>query len=246
MSSPEVLVQQTPQVCAEVVVASLIGTCVRVQASGGVPSVVLTGGSMGMRVQDWWARSPDVGLVDWARVDIWFGDERFVPAGSPDRNDGGATAVLLDGLGFDPARVHRMPTAPDDLDAAAARYGDDLVAAYGDSGPCFDVLMLGLGPDGHVASLFPGQFDPDEQRPVIGVRDSPKPPPERVSMSLHTLQRARKVWFVASGAEKADAFSHAVADDPGRPSGLVRGIEETRWFVDRELAEAATPTDRPD
>ncbi len=104
--------------------------------------------------------------------------------------------------------------------------------------PWFDVLMLGIGPDGHCASLFPGRPEVDASGVTVAVRDSPKPPPERVSLSMGTLQRARQVWFVAAGEGKADAVARSIGggDVHATPSAGPRGSVETRWYVDEAAA----------
>jgi 6-phosphogluconolactonase len=174
---------------------------------------------------------------------VWFGDERFVPEDSPDRNVGQTAAALLDRRPFDPARVHVMPPSDgkygDDVDAAAAAYADELreAATEGDV-PRFDVLMLGIGPDGHCASLFPGRSEIDDERPVVAVRDSPKPPPTRISLTRGALCNASEVWWVASGSEKAEAVSRAVhgADPRDVPAAAPTGFDKTIWFLDDAAA----------
>ena len=161
-------------------------------AARGTASVVLTGGGIGTGVLAELAAAPARDAIDWRRLDIWWGDERFVPAGDPDRNETGARAALLDHVDVDPARVHPMPGPDgpdgDDPEAAAARYACWLAAATKpeDHGqvPEFDILMLGIGPEAHVASLFPGMPALYDERPVVAVRGSPKPPPTRLSLTL--------------------------------------------------------------
>lgn len=228
---------------AELVAAALVATLADVQAQGRVPSVALTGGTIAARIHEAVAGSPDAARVDWARVDVWFGDERFLPAAHPDRNAGQA-AVLLDALPFDPARVHPMPAAdgdhPGDLGAAATAYGDEL-RSQGDG--TFDVVMLSLGPDGHIASLFPGSRQLDVHDAIaIPVTDSPKPPPERITLSFEALNRSREVWFLVSGAAKAEVAARALASGAGRPDVHelpavgVHGEERTVWFLDEDAA----------
>jgi 6-phosphogluconolactonase len=239
----QVLTEPTPDDLARTVAGRLIGRLHDLQQQGRVPSLVLTGGSIAVKIHEAVAGSPEAGSVDWGAVDVWFGDERFVPAGSPDRNAGQAAAAMLDRLPFDPARVHAMPASDgaygDDVDAAAAAYAAELGSA-GENGapPVFDVLMLGIGPDGHCASLFPGRTEQTADELAVAVRDSPKPPPTRISMTLRTLLNATEVWWVAAGAEKAEAVRDAVqgADPVAVPAAGPRGREQTLWLLDEAAA----------
>jgi len=182
---PEVLVHRDAGLLAKAVAARLVTRLVDSVAARGTASVVLTGGGIGTAVLAELGAAPARDAVDWRHLDIWWGDERFVPVGDPDRNETGARSALLDHVDTDPARVHPMPGPDgpdgDDPEAAAARYASWLAAATRpeDHGPvlAFDVLMLGIGPEAHVASLFPGMPALYDDRPVVAVRGSPKPPP---------------------------------------------------------------------
>lgn len=244
-STPPPEIKRSPDAVelAQRVATNLIGRLVRIQQEDRVPSVVLTGGSIAEKLHGYVASSPDRHLVDWTRVDFWFGDERFVPSDSPDRNAGQAEAAMLASFPVDPARVHVMPASDgpygDDVDAAAAAYADELASAGTDgSGQAFDVLMLGVGPDGHCASLFPGRAEQLDDRPVVAVRDSPKPPPTRISLTMRTLSTAHEVWFVASGAEKAEKIGEALkgADPIDVPCAGPKGSDRTIWFLDDAAA----------
>ena len=208
-----------------------------IQAAGRIPQVVLTGGTIADEVHREVARLARDSSVDWARVEFWWGDERYVAADSPDRNALQAHTALLDHLPVDPALVHAMPSAEfGDLAAAATAYGVEVrESPHADE---FDVVMLGIGPDGHVASLFPGfpQLDVDDiALPVTG---SPKPPPERITLTLAALSRSVAVWFLVSGAAKADAVAQALAgaDKHDIPATGVTGMSETLWLIDEAAA----------
>ena len=252
-ATPEVVTAET----AEALAADVAGRVVRTLAVGqherGYATVALTGGSILEQVLGALADAPDRNEVDWARVDVYWGDERFVPAGSKDRNDVPALD-LLSALPLDPARVHPMPTSdgPDgsDLDAAAARYAallaekSDPAHRYADDVVAFDVALIGIGPDGHCCSLFPDQPGPRETtKSVIAVRDSPKPPPERLSLTFRALEAADQVWVIASGDGKAAAVAEALsgADPDHVPSAGARGHSRTLWLLDRDAAAKLPP-----
>ena len=246
MSVPEILVHRDAQLLAEAVAARLVTRLVDSVAARGSASVVLTGGGIGTAVLAELAAAPARDAIDWPHLDIWWGDERFVPVGDPERNETGARSALLDHVDADPTRVHPMPGPDgpdgDDPEAAAARYACWLASATKpeDHGPVpeFDVLMLGIGADGHVASLFPGLPALYDDRPVVAVRGSPKPPPTRLSFTLSSIQAAREVWILASGAEKADAIALALSDaGPVQvPAAGARGRQRTLFLIDSAAA----------
>jgi len=253
MSDPAVFVQHDAESLAQAVSARLITRLVDVQSSGRSPQIVLTGGTIADLIHRAVAGSPARDGVDWARVGIWWGDERFVPADDEQRNELQARAALLDTLPLDPRNVHPMPTPEqtgNDPDLAAQLYADELARASrpGDHGavPTFDVLMLGVGPDGHVASLFPGRPALYDERTAVAVRAAPKPPPTRITMTLPALGRSHEVWFVVSGPDKAAAVRLALggAGVIQVPAAGPRGIQGTRWLLD-QAAAAQLPPDLP-
>ena len=246
---PRVEIHPDAETLAVTVAGALLGRIAEVQEAGNQVHIALTGGTIAELVHREIARHhsgavPDVRPVDWTRVHVWWGDERFVAHDSPDRNARQAREAFLDEVGA--SQVHEVPAADqvDDAEAAASSYSDT-VHEHG-SGE-FDVLMLGLGPDGHVASLFPGHpaLEVDD-RIAVAVHDSPKPPADRVSLTFAALNRARSVWFLVSGDGKADAVARALAEPgsvPGTtvaktPARGVLGREETIWFLDSAAASA--------
>lgn len=251
MSVPEILVHRDGPLLAKAVAARLLTALVDSVAARGSASVVLTGGGIGTLVLAELAAEPARDAVDWRHLDIWWGDERFVPTGHPDRNETDARSKLLDHVDVDPSRVHPMPGPDgpdgDDPEAAAARYASWLATATRpeDHGPVpsFDVLLLGIGPEAHVASLFPGMPALYDERPVVAVRGSPKPPPTRLSLTLPSIRAAREVWILASGTEKANAVAMALSDaGPVQvPAAGARGRQRTLFLLDRDSAAKVPP-----
>jgi 6-phosphogluconolactonase len=210
-------------------------------------NIVLTGGTAGGQgVQQAVAQSPMRGAIDWSRVHFWWGDERFLPKDDPDRNEVQAREALLDHIPVPPEHVHPFPAADEipDIEAAAEAYAEELRAnadpALRLNVPRFDITFLGVGPDGHIASLFPEHdVRPDDERLVIVDRNSPKPPPERLSLTLPVLNSSHRIWMVLSGAEKASALGLALAGaSPIEvPAAGAMGRRRTVFFVDQEAAE---------
>ncbi|MGH3363204.1 MAG: 6-phosphogluconolactonase [Nocardioidaceae bacterium] len=237
----EIEVSPTPADLARSVAERLVRTLVRIQGQGGVPSVVLTGGTIAEAVHRAVLEVPDRAEVDWSRVEIWFGDERFVPAGDPQRNALQSRDALLAAVPVDATRVHEMPASDgpfgDDVDAAASAYAGELRRVLGPA-PRFDVLMLGVGPDGHCASLFPHHEGVQAPGLVVAVRDSPKPPPTRISLTMGLLGQADEVWFFASGGGKAQAVHDALTSDDvdAVPASGPKGRQRTLWLLDAEAA----------
>ncbi|MBB5843146.1 6-phosphogluconolactonase [Conyzicola lurida] len=213
----------------------------------GEATVVLTGGTMGSAVLSEINNSPARDTLDWSRVHFWWGDERWLPRGDAERNETQAREALLDHLGLDGSTIHAFPASDEgiDLDAAAEVYALEL-AAHAHEGatlPRFDITFLGVGPDGHVASLFPEQPGIREtEATVIAVRNAPKPPPERLSLTLPVINSSTRIWMVLAGADKASALglSLAGASINEVPAAGVEGRRSTLYYVDRE-ATAEVP-----
>ena len=245
-TSPTVAVVADKDVLAAAVAARLVTRLADAQALRGRASVVLTGGGVGIAALAAVRSSPARAAVDWRKVDVWWGDERFVAADDPERNERQAREALLDALDLDPARVHPMGARGgpdgDDADAAAARYADELSrAAPADHDvPPFDVLLLGMGAEGHTASIFPESPAAHDERLAFGVHGCPKPPPTRISLGFTALNGAREVWFVVAGADKAPMVAMALGG-AGRvqvPAAGVTGHSATLWLLSADAAGA--------
>lgn len=221
----------------------LVGSIVGAIDARGIAYVVLTGGGTGVKLLKHLGEHGEA--IDWSKVHLFWGDDRYVPAADDDRNDKQAREALLDHIDIPAANVHAMPASDgefgDDIDAAALAY-EQVLAANATDGvgtPEFDVHLLGMGGEGHVNSLFPHAGATREaDRLVVGVTDSPKPPPLRITLTLPAVIRSREVWLVVSGAEKADAVAAAVggaaADDV--PAAGAIGREATVWLLDEAAA----------
>ncbi|RFU19375.1 6-phosphogluconolactonase [Geodermatophilus marinus] len=249
---PDVVVEPDADRLARAAAAALVARLAAAQAVHGTASVVLTGGGIGTAVLERVAElaaEPARERVDWTAVDVWWGDERFVPADDAERNELGARRALLDRVGVPAERVHAMPPSdagfagPED---AAAWYADQLAAAApeGAALPRLDLLLLGMGPEGHVASIFPDSPAVSDERPVVAVRDCPKPPPTRVSLGFGAINAAEEVWLLVSGEGKAPAVARALRDGaPARelPAAGVHGRRATRWLLDTAAAGELPP-----
>lgn len=238
MTRRAVVVRDTNQHVADTVAERFVPLLRGILEGKPVVHVALTGGSVGIAILRSVAGNPDASDLDWTRVHFWWGDERWLPAGDTERNDRQATDALLRPLGIPAENVHAFPSSDEgiDLDTAAERYRDELAAhAAGDGvAPTFDVTFLGVGPDGHVASLFPHFDEVNAEAPVVAVRNSPKPPSERLSLSLPVINASERVWLGLAGADKASALGLALAG-ASRNLVPVAGVSarlETVFFVD--------------
>ena len=247
MPGPEVVVLPSAGALAADVAARVGATLAHAQQQRTRAALALTAGSIMEQIWAELAEPAAAEAVDWSRVDVFWGDERFVPSDSPDRNDGPAETLLFGKAPFSAARRFSMPASDgeygNDLDAAAAGYARTLYEARRpddqDEVPNFDVVLLGIGPDGHCCSLFPEHPSVyDDSAAVIPVRNSPKPPPLRVSLSFDGLNTANEIWVVASGSGKADAAVMGLGG-AGRvqvPVSGARGRFRTLWLLDNDAA----------
>ncbi|CAM3792558.1 6-phosphogluconolactonase [Bordetella sputigena] len=211
----------------------------RIAATGGRFALALSGGSTPKPLYELLAEPARGRRIDWSRVHLFWGDERFVPYDDPQSNYRMARLAMIDHVPIPPENVHPVP-ADGTPESAAARYADTLRDYYGSAQleagrPLFDVNLLGIGDDGHTASLFPGTPHIEETRDwtiaVVGVKAEP-----RISLTLPALDSAAAVVFLAAGDKKRTAVSRARAHDPGVPSGRVRPQGELLWYLDRDAA----------
>jgi 6-phosphogluconolactonase len=256
VSTPQIVVYGSPALLAAATAARLVTRLVDVQAAGGSASVVLTGGRTGTAVLEQLRAAPARDAVDWSRVDFYWGDERFLPAGHPERNETQARQALLDHVPVEPSRIHAMAPSDgefgDNAEAAAEAYAETLAAAAQPEdhypAPSFDVCMLGVGEEGHTASIFPSSPAVYEQDlSVVAVHGCPKPPPVRISLTLPAIRRAGEVWLMTTGASKAAAVAMALggAGEVALPAAGARGQRRTLWLLDRPAASKAPGMSQP-
>ncbi len=208
-------------------------------AQRGVFRVALSGGSTPPRVFPLLLEPDRRDVVDWSRVEFFWGDERSVPPDHPESNFGVAYRTFISHLpGVRADRVHRMPAEAPDIDAAALSYESELRLAFdarGDAPPAFDLVWLGMGPDGHTASLFPGTDALDEtERWVVG-NWVPAQDTWRMTLTFPVFAAAREVLFVILGADKADPISRIRAGGSGLPAERVAG-DHVEWIMEAAAA----------
>lgn len=247
MSAPQLIVYRSPELLAAATAARLVTRMVDTQASRGSVSLVLTGGGIGIAVLEHLRATPARDAVAWSSVDIYWGDERFLPSGHPERNETQARAALLDHVPVDPSRVHPMAASDgafgEDPELAAAAYADLLARATSLENdlpvPAFDVCLLGIGGEGHVASVFPSSPAVYEsERTVVAVHGCPKPPPTRITMTLPAIRGALEVLLMTTGPTKAAAVAMALggAGEVQVPAAGARGRRRTLWLLDTAAA----------
>jgi 6-phosphogluconolactonase len=233
---PRIVVEPLPAL-RDALAALVEGQCRHALARRGRFSLALTGGSAARQL---YPRLAEL-ILDWSRIDVFWGDERAVPPGDPESNHALAQALWLARVKVPPERVHRMEGEAPDLEAAAWRYARTLQDVLGTPSR-LDLVFLGVGPDGHVCSLFPGHpLLQEERRLVAAVYDSPKPPPQRPTLTLPALAAARQLVILALGQEKAQAVRAGLADagPPANPLALaVRRAADVVALLDPEAASA--------
>jgi 6-phosphogluconolactonase len=230
---------------AEIVARRLIGKVAVWTDAGRTVHLSLTGGGTGTATLKAIHDHPWRDNIDWSLVHVWWSDERFVPRADPERNAGQARAALLDDLDIPAENIHEMAASDEgmDLEAAAAAYTAELAKFAADADqpwPAFDICLLGVGPDAHIASLFPDRPEIHiTDAAVVPVRDSPKPPPDRLSLTRPVINSSARVWMALAGQDKASALGLALAGASyaSVPAAGAKGRRRTVLFVDTAAAE---------
>ena len=205
-------------------------------------TIALTGGTTPGEVYSLIGSEPFRSQIDWQLVDVFWGDERCVPHNSPESNFYLAQEVLLDKIAIPKSQIHPMPADQLDREAASQAYSIEMQNTFDTNGiPSFDLIHLGMGPEGHTASLFPRQASLHEKHRLVMPVSVPKPPPDRLTFTPPLLNAARNVLFLVTGSEKADAL-HAVLEGEYQPdeypAQIVRPIHgEVVWMLDKDVAK---------
>ncbi len=218
---------------ADIVARRLLGRVIELQEERGVVHVCLTGGRTANKMYERFAELVAGSDLDATKLQLWWGDERFIPATDSERNSLQAVSRLARTVHIKSADIHMMPAQDGRADShqGAAEYETEL----GDT--VFDITLVGVGPDGHVGSIFPGHPSFEvTNRMVVGVTDSPTPPSERISLTLDAMNRSDEIWVITTGAGKADAAARAIDGDPSLPASHLEARHVTYWFLDAEAA----------
>ena len=246
MTTREVVRYADADSLAEAVVGRLVAAIVEAQQQRGVAHVVLTGGGIGTAVLATLAASPSVEAIDWHNIHLWWGDERWENTGSDLRNDTAAHVLLIDRVSIPRTHVHNIhgPDRSATPEISAQAYSHELISHGKDGALEFDVVLLGMGPDAHVASLFPEHPATRSELVAVAVHNSPKPPATRVSLTFPTLNNARQAWILASGESKAQALRLALDPSAGPLQVPASGVRarHTLFLVDED-ATTKLPAD---
>ena len=217
----------------------ILDTIAEVLSKKDVAHLALTGGTVGILTLEVLAKAIAERKTDLSKVHFWWGDERFVARDSADRNALQARNALLNSIDVPRENIHEFPSSDNGLklNVAQAQFAEHIDQAFASNSPAMDLTILGMGPDGHVASLFPSQSHAGEL--VVAVPDSPKPPAERLSMSMGLINRSEKIIYVVSGIDKAEAIESVHKNpDCDLPAAKVAAKGQTLWIID-EAAGAA-------
>jgi 6-phosphogluconolactonase len=236
----ELIVTQSPDDLAREAAGRLIEAIADAISRSGRASIALSGGSTPKRLYQLLTLPPYALAIDWSRVHLFFADERYVPHDDAESTVKLVRETLLAGIQIPEAQFHPMPTHDGNPEASAAAYTKTLLDHFGTEDTAFDVAFLGMGPDGHTASLFPGF--PIAEGLVAPVFDSPKPPPTRLTLTYEALRCSKAIWYLVTGADKAVTLERIFASDPTDPSALPAAKVNDRqgnslWLTDPEAAK---------
>lgn len=211
-------------------------------ADRGRFTIALAGGTTPAELYGLLGSEPFLSQIDWQLVHIFWGDERCVPHDSPDSNFYLAQKILLNKISIPESQIHRMPADWPDRDAASKAYTVEMQHTFGTNGiPSFDLIHLGMGPEGHTASLFPHQASLHEKQRLVMPVSVPKPPPDRLTFTPPLLNAARNVLFLVAGNDKADALRAVLEGEyqPDEyPAQIVRPPNgEVTWMLDKDVAK---------
>lgn len=232
-------VLESPDAVAHATADRFVEAAIRAIDANGMFRVALSGGGTPKQVYPLLLEPDRRDAVDWSSVEFFWGDERAVPADHPDSNFGVAYGMLISQLpAVRPEHVHRMPAEASDLDAAALSYESELRLAFrarGNIVPAFDLIWLGMGPDGHTASLFPASTALDEEDRLVVANWAPSQEAWRMTLTFPVLDAARETLFVVTGSDKAEVLREIRSGDSTLPAARVRG-ERMEWLVDAAAA----------
>ena len=248
MSAPVVRLFPDAEAVSRAAAEEFVRRAAEAVAARGRFAVALSGGSTPKRMYELLAEAPLRSQVDWGRADLFWGDERCVRPDDKDSNYRMAREAMLSRLPIPPSRVRRMEAERPDRDAAARDYQAVIARVFGVAPdglpPAFDLILLGMGPDGHTASLFPETPALGEATRWVVPNHAPKPPADRLTLTYPILNNAREVLFLVAGADKAERLTEVLEgpDDPRRlPSQRVRPTNGVlAWYVDRAAAARLT------
>jgi 6-phosphogluconolactonase len=251
MSEDQVLILVSPEALAAEAADRFVSLAREAIATHGRFSVALSGGSTPEALHRLLALPPRKSQVDWANVYVFWGDERFVPPDAPDSSRRMAEETLLNHVPIPAANVYPVPTVGLSPAAAARQYSRSLANFFAPAAIRFDLIFLGMGTDGHTASLFPGQTavtKPDGQ-PVAVVVNAPKPPPIRLTFTYQIINQAANVIFLVAGSGKAQTVAKVLAQECDSVQCPAAGVKlrngRMLWLLDKEAAQALPPAIHP-
>ena len=225
---------------AQLAAREIIETLEHALTSKPIVNIALTGGTVGILTLAVLAEQPDLSRLDFSRLHFWWGDERYVESNSPDRNANQARVAFFDKVFVSETNIHEFPAR--DLSGKLSEgkkvFEQDLAKHFGPGTPVFDLTILGMGPDGHIASLFPGHEQLSVGEVVVAESNSPKPPSERLSLGFNVLNASVKIIFVVSGLDKSAAVTAVHTDENCElPAAKIQAQGETIWFIDQAAGQ---------